>query len=101
MAKTRTVDSKEALGRQRAELGRGSRHPRWVGQDRGAALARQEELAKVRRMREAQRARKERERPVAALLAQLAGDAFRLAGTLVAFPFRLAAALRGRRAGEA
>jgi hypothetical protein len=38
---------------------------------------------------------------VSALVADLVGDTVRLARTLIAFPFRMAAALRGHRASEA
>ena len=125
----RRADSKTALGQQRAQLRRGSRHKDFVGQDTGAAEARAAELAKVRKMQAEERAREtrvaiqrvqsreiehaygeaeqedvRRERlaePVSIILADLVSDSLRLARTLVGLPFRLLAALRGHRPREA
>jgi hypothetical protein len=129
MAKTRRIDSKAALAQQRAELRRGARGKAFVGDDTGAAAAKADERARVHRMQELQHEREaanareagalrdaeqawalERERgerrlderrdqPLVALFVELAADSFRLARTLVSFPFRLALALRGHRAG--
>jgi hypothetical protein len=131
MAKIRRIDSKSALAQQRAELRRGARGKAFVGDDTGSDAARAAERAKVHRMQELQQARAaanardseiardaeeawqaeramERERtaahrdePLVALFLELAADSFRLARTLVSFPFRLAAALRGHRASAA
>jgi hypothetical protein len=101
MATMRRVDSKTALGQQRAGIRQGARHQQFVG---SGPSGREAELAKVRRMQEIQHARAEKEQleqPVSALVADLVGDTMRLARTLIAFPFRMAAALRGHRASEA
>jgi len=104
MARTRIGDPKTALGRQRAELRQGSRHKQFVGDDSGGGAGRAAELARVRRVREEAEAR-ERERlahePISAILVDLVADSLRLARTLIAFPFRMAAALRGRWPSEA
>ena len=97
----RRVDSKTAMGQQRAGIRQGARHQQFVG---SGPSGREAEVAKVRRMQEIQHAREERahvEQPVSALVADLVGDAMRLARTLIAFPFRMAVALRGHRATEA
>jgi hypothetical protein len=98
MATMRRANSKTAIGQQRANLRQSARHKQFVGA--GAAEGRRAELAKVRRMQEVQQARAEADhlrKPVSALVADLVGDGVRLARTLVAFPFRMAAALRGHR----
>ncbi len=121
MARMRRADSKRAIGRQRAQLKQRSRHKRFVGQDAGEQSGRASELEKVRHMqqeaaqhaaiqparapwaeyeqgwenlqhRAAERARRE---PLSAIVADLVADSVRLARTLIAFPFRVAAALRG------
>jgi hypothetical protein len=101
MATTRNGDSKAAMGQQRANLRLVGRRRQFVGA--GAREGRLAEVAKVRRMQEAQRARAEAEdlRPMSTLVADLIGDGVRLARTLVAFPFRMAVALRGHPAREA
>jgi hypothetical protein len=131
MAKIRRLDSKAALGQQRAELRRGARGKAFVGDDSGSSAARATERAKVHRMQELQRGHETPERqrqldqsrqesdraeswrrghgsdrmqePVVAILADLVADSMRLARTLLTLPFRLAAALRGHhpRASEA
>jgi hypothetical protein len=111
MAKVRRLDSKVALARQRAELRRGARGMAHIGEDTGGAAARAAELERVHRMREehrrAERAHQAGERaqarsePMMAILGELLGDTYRLARTLVSVPFRMAAALRGRREAHA
>ena len=114
MAKMRQMDSKAALGRQRAELRRAARGKQPVGDDMGSAAGRAAEREKVHRMLELQHAREDEaerdmrrrheealrqeqlHRPVVALFAELVGDSYRLARTLVLLPFRIASALRGR-----
>lgn len=124
MAKMRRLDSKAALGQQRAELRRAARGKVHVGDDTGSARGRAAERAKVHRMQEAQHAeetaeerrrflqelRRERERaeqeaaevrrsehlhePLSVLFRELLSDSVRLARTFVLLPFRVAATLR-------
>ncbi len=103
MAKMRRVDSKAALRQQQSDLRRGARGKAFIGQDTGAAAGRAAELARVHRMQEALHQAEEAqrvERPVVALVADLLVDAARLASTVIAFPFRVAAVLRGSRSSE-
>jgi hypothetical protein len=102
------MDPKAALGRQRADLRQGARHKQFVGDDAASRAARAAELEKVRLMREERgeaeaddRRRAIRREPVSAIFSELLNDSFKLARTLVAFPFRMASALRGRRPSEA
>jgi hypothetical protein len=110
MAKMRRTDAKEALGRQRAQLRRGARGKSFVGQDAGSSAGRAAELERVRRLRERLAAERARERearlheevlrtPISALLLDVAVDGARLAGTLLALPFRVAAILWQRHRG--
>jgi hypothetical protein len=108
MANTRMMDPKAALGQQRAELRQGARHKQFVGDDAASRAARAAELERVRQMREEREGAEARERsraikrePISAIVGELASDAFKLARTLVALPFRMAVALRGRSPSEA
>jgi hypothetical protein len=100
MARMRRTDSKVALAQQRAQTRRGARGKVHVGDDTGSSTARAAERAKVRRMQELQHAHQKVARlqePLAAILVDLVADSVRLARTIVALPFRMAGALRGRR----
>lgn len=100
MAKIRQVDSKVALAQQRAELRRGARGKVHIGDDTGSSAARAAERAKVHRLQELHQAEERSARlrePLVAVVGDLVVDTFRLARTLVSLPFRMAAALRGRR----
>lgn len=104
MANVRRFDSKVALAQQRAQLRRSARGKAHIGDDTGSAAAKAAERAKVHRMQEIQHAREESERlqePIVAVVADLLADTFRLARTVVSFPFRMAAALRGHREAHA
>jgi hypothetical protein len=101
MATMRRAESKTVMGQQRASFRQGARHKQFIGANIGATSGRQAELAKVRELQEIQRAHATEPKPISELVADLVGDSIRLARTLVAFPFRLAMALRGRRASNA
>jgi hypothetical protein len=91
-------DSKAALAQQRSELRRGARGKARVGDDAGAAAGHAAERARVRRMRELLRERREAarlEQPLAPMLVSLTLGGVRLAVTLFSLPLRLALALRG------
>lgn len=97
-AKNRPGSARDALGQQQARTRRGAPGKRFVGEAAGqSAAARGAERRKVGRMAEidaAERRAEEVGTPVAAILAELVEDAVRLARTLAAAPFRIAAALR-------
>ncbi len=97
-------DSKAALAQQRTQLRRGARGKARIGDDAGSAAGHAAERAKVKRLRELakqQRRAARLEQPLAPMVAGLALAGARLAVTLVALPFRLAQALRGRGAHPA
>lgn len=97
-------DSKRALAGQRTELRRGARGKARIGDDAGAAAGHAAERAKVQRLRELakqQRRAAHLEQPLAPMVLGLALAGARLAATLVALPFRLAQAFRGRAARPA
>lgn len=97
MAKIREVDSKVALAQQRAELRRSGRGKAHIGDDTGSSAGRAAERAKVHRLQELRHLARLREEPLLAVVGDLIADTFKLARTLVSLPFRMAAALRGRR----
>ncbi|GEJ58432.1 translation initiation factor IF-2 [Anaeromyxobacter diazotrophicus] len=103
MANVRRFDSKAALGQQRAELRRSARGKVHIGDDTGSAAGRAAERAKVHQLQEAEHERREaaRPEPLSAIVADLVTDSLKLARTLVSAPFRMAAALRGRREAHA
>jgi hypothetical protein len=102
MAKMRRVDSKAALGRQRADLRRGAPGAKHRVGDAAAASAhgRAAELARVRELRaeldERQRAAHSRE-PLSVIASDVLAHSARLARALVGIPFRMLGALRGHR----
>jgi hypothetical protein len=104
-AKDRPGSARDAMGQQEARTRRGAPGKRFVGEGADqSAKARRAERKKVERMAEVDAATRRAEEvgtPVSAILAELVQDAVRLARTLAAAPFRLAAALRRPRAARA
>jgi hypothetical protein len=105
MIKKRRGAAKAAIGQQEAELRRGARGKRFVGDDTGAAQARAAERAKVMRMQlaareAAQRVAREQEaervhaalasRPLWEAVGGLALASARLAASMARVPLRLA-----------
>jgi hypothetical protein len=74
-------------------------HEREAANAREVGALRDAEQAWALERERAERLDERRDQPLVALLVELAADSFRLARTLVSFPFRLALALRGHRAG--
>src|SRR5512134_815606 len=97
-SKNRPRSAKDAMGQQAAQVRRGAPGKRFIGDAATQSLeARQAQRKRVERMAEiddAERRAVEPGEPVAAILAELVEDAVRLVRTLVASPFRIAAALR-------
>jgi hypothetical protein len=96
--KDRPGSARDAMGQQEARTRRGAPGKRFIGEGAAqSAKARAAERRKVERMAEIDAATHRADEvgtPIAAILAELVEDAVRLARTLVAAPFRIAAALR-------
>jgi hypothetical protein len=107
MIKKRRGSAKAALGQQKAELRRSARGKRFIGDDTGAAEARQAERAKVLQMQAAARAAAARAREADhreheaelrerqsrwVVAGHLVRDASRLARTVAGLPLRVASA---------
>ena len=106
MAKMRRGESKEALGRQRADFRRGAPGPKQHVGDAAVASARGRaaELARVRELRaemaERQRTAHARE-PLSVIATDILVHSARLARALLGIPFRMVGALRGHRPASA
>lgn len=96
--KNRPGSARAAMGQQEARMRRGAPGKRFIGEGaEQSAKARRDERRKVERMAEidaAERRAEEIGTPVAAILAELAADAVRLARSLALAPFRIVTALR-------
>jgi hypothetical protein len=96
--KNRPGSTRSTLGQQEAEVRRGAPGKRFIGEAaEQSQRARRAERQKVERMAEvdaAERRARAVRVPVSAILAEVVQDAFRLARSLFAAPFRIAQALR-------
>ncbi|HET7754421.1 MAG TPA: translation initiation factor IF-2 [Anaeromyxobacteraceae bacterium] len=102
MIKKRRGSAKGAIGQQRAETKRNAPGKRFIGEDAGAAEAKQAERAKVIQMQAAARAAAARAREEEDLrqerssklriAGRLVRDTTRLAGTVARLPLRIASA---------
>jgi len=103
MAKMRRVDSKVALGRQRADLRRGAPGAKHHVGDTASASARGRaaELARVRELREEHRRTAHAREPLSVIVSDILVHSARLARALLAIPFRMVGALRGQRPASA
>jgi hypothetical protein len=97
-AKNRPGSAKDTFGQQQAAFRRDAPGKRFIGdrakQSAHAKEAIREKVGRMAEVNAAERTAAGTEVPVSAILAALVEDSLKLARTLVAAPFRIAAALR-------
>ncbi|HEY6004041.1 MAG TPA: translation initiation factor IF-2 [Anaeromyxobacter sp.] len=95
--KNRPASAREALSRQQADFRRGAPGKRFVGERAGqgeaARLAERTKVAQMAERDEALRRARKLSEPIAAIVAELVEDSFRLVRSLATAPFRIARAL--------